>query len=194
MSVYFTSDLHFGHKNIIKYCNRPWDDVESMNEGLISNWNAVVRPEDTVVVLGDVALGRHEVGLGLVSRLHGIKLLIPGNHDECWSGHKKPNRRKYEDVGFLVSAVETHYNFPLISSDHGYGVEYPVTISHFPFEGDSHGEDRYKQYRPRDNGQWLLHGHVHDAWRIKYQQINVGVDVWNYEPVAEERILAIIES
>jgi calcineurin-like phosphoesterase family protein len=54
---YFTADLHFWHKNVIEYCNRPWQDVPSMNEGLINNWNEVVHAGDTVYILGDFSFG-----------------------------------------------------------------------------------------------------------------------------------------
>ena len=52
--TYFTSDLHFGHSNIIKLCNRPFADVESMDAALIENWNKKVKKNDTVYVLGDI--------------------------------------------------------------------------------------------------------------------------------------------
>ena len=56
-SIWFTSDTHFSHCNIIKYCNRPFKDVDEMNKILIQNWNNVVRPDDIVWHLGDFALG-----------------------------------------------------------------------------------------------------------------------------------------
>jgi calcineurin-like phosphoesterase family protein len=74
--TWFSSDTHFNHKNIIKYCNRPFDSVEEMNEGIVKNWNAVVTPEDTVWHLGDVTWGHFDM-----NRLNGKKNLILGNHD-----------------------------------------------------------------------------------------------------------------
>ena len=53
MTTFFTSDTHFGHENIIKYCGRPFKDVEKMNERLIKNWNEVVKDTDTIFHLGD---------------------------------------------------------------------------------------------------------------------------------------------
>ena len=55
--IFFTSDTHFDHKNILRFCNRPWETVEEMNQGLIDNWNSVVGPDDIVFHLGDVSFG-----------------------------------------------------------------------------------------------------------------------------------------
>lgn len=81
MKIFFTSDTHFGHKNIIRYCNRPWATVEEMNEGLIANWNAVVGPDDIVWHLGDFAFMSRERALEIFRRLNGTKYLVRGNHD-----------------------------------------------------------------------------------------------------------------
>lgn len=77
MTVFFVSDTHFGHRNIIKYCNRPFTDVEEMDEAMVAAWNKTVKKKDVVYHLGDVAFYRPEV----VQRLKGVKYLVPGNHD-----------------------------------------------------------------------------------------------------------------
>ena len=79
MTVWFTSDTHFGHAKIIDYCERPFDDVEQMNEALIQNWNTAVSASDTIYHLGDFALSGKPSGF--LSRLNGRKILIRGNHD-----------------------------------------------------------------------------------------------------------------
>ena len=78
--IWFTSDLHFGHQNIIKFCNRPWKTVEEMNEGLIANWNSVVKDDDIVFDLGDFAFAPNSKWKEILSRLNGIHYLILGNH------------------------------------------------------------------------------------------------------------------
>lgn len=79
--TYFIADTHFGHKNIIAACNRPFKDVEEMNRALITNWNGVVDQDDTVYHLGDVfGYGKKDKG-GLIYSLNGKKILLRGNHD-----------------------------------------------------------------------------------------------------------------
>jgi calcineurin-like phosphoesterase family protein len=77
VSIFFVSDTHFGHANIIDYCNRPYVNVEEMNDAMVRNWNGVVSPKDTVYHLGDVAFNNYEH----IERLNGKIKLVPGNHD-----------------------------------------------------------------------------------------------------------------
>lgn len=79
--TFFTSDTHFGHANIIRFCNRPFQNVEEMNEVLIENWNKVVSKDDTVFHLGDFAFGGSSVWNSIIPRLNGHINLIIGNHD-----------------------------------------------------------------------------------------------------------------
>lgn len=96
--IYFTADTHFGHRNIIKYCERPFENVEQMNKALIDNWNARVTNDDTVYFLGDFCFGSPA---DYVPRLNGSIVFIKGNHDHkidapylfplraVWGGEKK---------------------------------------------------------------------------------------------------------
>lgn len=78
MTTFFTSDLHLGHANIIKYCNRPFANVDEMNREIIRRHNSVVKPTDEVMNLGDFAF--YDAG-EFLDALNGIKSLVPGNHD-----------------------------------------------------------------------------------------------------------------
>lgn len=80
MSVYFTSDNHYYHNNIIKLANRPFKDLEEMHKTMIDNWNKVVRDIDTVYIVGDFVLGTSKKNK-VFSQLKGNKVLIKGNHD-----------------------------------------------------------------------------------------------------------------
>jgi len=186
MTRYWTSDLHLGHANIIRYTGRPFADVDEMNRALIERWNDAVTDTDEVWVLGDVALGRIDETLGLVEQLHGRKILLTGNHDRCWHGHGAKAERwigRYADAGFDEihhGSIET----PLGST--------PVMCSHFPYRGDSRDHERYPDHRPIDSGAVLLHGHVHERWKVRDRQINVGVDVWDFRPITDEEILEAI--
>lgn len=186
MTRWFTADLHFGHVNIIRYCNRPFRDVEHMNRELIDRWNAVVADDDEVWVLGDVAMGQIAETLPLVGWLAGRKVLVAGNHDRCWSGHGPRAdgwTGRYHEAGF----DEIHQGVvDLWLGDR------PARACHFPFEGDSHDEDRFNAHRPLDDGRWLLHGHVHTRWRVDGHAINVGCDVWDYRPVAESHVVGAL--
>lgn len=81
IETWFTSDSHFGHKNILEYepIARPFSTLEEMHEVLIERWNSVVASQDIVYHLGDFAFGRHNVAIG--SKLNGRKKLVMGNHD-----------------------------------------------------------------------------------------------------------------
>lgn len=184
MTTFYTSDCHFGHTNIIKFASRPFDSVPHMNESLIANWNETVTPDDTVMVLGDFVMGKKDETLPLVERLNGTIYLVPGNHDRVHPMDKQCAKWTpiYEAVGINIVTPEVSV------------LDDPfVTLCHFPFDGDSHHEDRYTELRPRDEGQILFHGHVHEEWQVRGRQINVGCDVWDFRPVTREQLLHAYE-
>lgn len=185
MALWLTSDLHLGHHNIIRYCDRPFADVDEMDRELVRRWNERVEPADTVWVLGDVALGPIQRSLDLVGGLGGEKHLVSGNHDRCWPGNRKWERwvDRYREAGFVEIVTRTDL-------DLGDGLVLPAC--HFPYRGDSHDDDRFIPYRPADEGGWLLHGHVHERWKVDDRQINVGCDVWGYAPVAAADLRALV--
>ena len=188
MARWYTADLHFGHARISEYCSRPFADVAAMNEGLIANWNATVAHEDTVWVLGDVAMGHIAETLPLVRQLHGRKVLVPGNHDRCWQGHGAKAAKwdsVYREAGF---AEILHGRVEILLED------VPVRICHFPYQRPDGPCEKYHPWRPRPDGGWLVHGHVHEAWHVRDKQFNVGVDVNDYHPVSVGEILRVIRS
>lgn len=94
--IWITSDHHFNHTNIIKYANRPFDNVDEMNKSMIDKWNWVVHPDDIVLHLGDFSLQMDEKAVtDLVSKLHGNIVLIRGNHDRF-------GVTKYKRCGFMA--------------------------------------------------------------------------------------------
>jgi calcineurin-like phosphoesterase family protein len=180
---YYTSDLHFSHVNIIKYCDRPYADVDAMDEDMIARWNALVTPQDDVMVLGDLALGRLEESLALASLLNGNKTLIPGNHDSCWKKHKRNDgaRKLYYNAGFAIVDQPD----PITIAGQRF------QISHFPYLIPD-TDQRYPDYRPIDRGEWLLHGHIHDRWRQKGRMVNVGIDAWGGTLITDADIAALV--
>lgn len=186
-NFFYTSDLHFSHKNIIAYTNRPYDSVEEMNECLVQNWNSVVDKDGYVRILGDVCMGKRDETLPILARLNGHKSLVCGNHDRCWEGDPKHEKWLPKYAEYFTNITQGPQN--VAGLFHKKSVYYRV--NHFPSEGDSQDSDRYTEYRPVDNGRLLLCGHVHDAWKSKGNNVNVGIDAgWSngYAPVPVDEV------
>ena len=166
--TFFTSDTHFNHANIIKFCNRPFKDVEQMNEVMITNWNNAINKDDTVFHLGDFCLGGAAEWTKILDRLNGKIYLIMGNHDLKNIGQGFISR--FEHV-----AMQMHIEV-------GKQRIYLCHYSFLCFEGS------YKDV-------WQLFGHVHtrrnntgnDAERLQFlypTQYDVGVDNNGFAPVS----------
>ena len=195
MKLWLTSDEHYGHSNIIEYCKRPFSDVHEMTLGLIAKHNHLVGKDDIVWHLGDFCWKPKDVA-EILKQLNGRHNLMVGNHDSCHPMHKnaEAETRKYLEAGFGVVKVSDVY-FPKEGPDASFlGLPYKsgVTLTHMPFTPDERHEsnEKYKKWSPEDQGQVLLHGHVHDAWKVRGRQVNVGVDVWDYAPTTMERVFA----
>lgn len=135
MAFYFIADQHFGHQNIIKFDNRPFTSVEEMNETMIERWNARVKPEDTVCVLGDMFWCLPKDALPMLRRLKGRKRLILGNHDHHFI---TTETRKHFEV---VKDIDELY----VDSKHH------VFMCHYPLAAWKH----------QMGGSIHLYGHVH---------------------------------
>lgn len=169
--VFFTSDTHFGHENIIKFCNRPFSSVEEMNKALIENWNSVVSDDDIVFHLGDFAFGGSNVWNNAMNALKGKIYLIKGNHEFH-------NYREWYSKRFELVTSQMYIDI---------GGQ-KIYLNHFPFlcYGGSY----------RNEPTWQLFGHVHsgegkskgvDIKRLDVlfpTQYDVGVDNNNYFPVS----------
>ena len=205
-NVFFTSDTHFNHKLVAgirgflkdgmknPYSELESDaarkflrenaDVEAHNRTIISNWNSIVTPDDIVWHLGDVALGSWDDTTTCLGQLNGKKHLITGNHDRCWPGQRDGHTWQREYLRYFESVQQ--YARRKIEGQ-------AVFLSHFPYSGDHSIEDRYPQYRLRNEGDWLLHGHTHQSWKLSgLRQIHVGVDTWGLAPVPLESIAALV--
>lgn len=177
--IYFTSDTHFNHVNILGYCKRPWPNLEEMNEGLIDNWNKVVKPTDHVWHLGDFAMGQKVLHKAIFDRLNGVKSLVRGNHDQ-------PNA-KMEAMGWVTAGSSV---LTLVDGKR-------VFMRHIPPPSIDPYENRYYPPEllpdPRDHDIFLC-GHVHEYWKRKGNVINVGVDQWGYKPVSFEELMTAEET
>lgn len=164
--IWLTSDSHFCHANIIKYCNRPFKDVEQMNSELIRRWNSVVAPNDIVYHLGDLYLGPADRAHALFSALNGYIILIRGNHD-----------RHSKDWYLERGIAEMHPSLFLDS----YGKR--ILLTHEPNKGVGEDYDLH------------FFGHIHnDDHRGTFPTIArngacLCVELWGYTPVQLETVL-----
>ena len=188
MAHFLTADLHFGHARIAEYTGRPFDSVDEMNDWLIDAWNERVDPSDDIFVLGDVALGHIADTLPLVAELNGTRHLVVGNHDRPFEpGPRRPEwQARYRQAGFATITYGVR--------DLDLGLDEAVLACHFPYEGDSLGEERFEAQRPLDTGRRLVHGHMHGQYRRRGRMIDVGVDAWGGRPVAFEDVAALFSA
>ncbi len=172
-NIFLISDTHFGHENIIKYCNRPFKDAEEMDEVMIDRWNSVVTPQDHVWHLGDVFFGPEQRAAEVLGRLKGKKRLILGNHD---NGKQKLLHlafqkivmwRMFPEFGLLLTHVPVHQSaLKIMVSDSG-------------VEGDC-GPEKVQMHN--------IHGHIHQNASPEGPYRNVSVEQLNYTPISIEEL------
>ena len=204
MTTYFSADLHIGHLNMTRagkdLCGRPFDTVVEMNEGIIFGFNQVLTRNDRLVLLGDTCMGKLDDSLMWLSYLNaGEIILVPGNHDK-WSlgyhqkGDADAQARRREDARLRYEIDERFRALPDTRPSVWYGEDLmladplaDIPFSHYPYDGDSHGEDRYAFLRAEQFGKRpIIHGHVHTEWQVRGNQFNVGIDVNDFMPVHED--------
>ena len=162
MRIFFCADSHFRHDNIRKYCHRPFTTVEEMDETIISNWNKVVGPRDTVYHLGDFAFVKDVKDTErYIQRLRGRIHLIPGNHDK---------KRVLTARGFVVE--------PRLHSIKIAGTF--IELCHYSF----------RVWDRSHFGSWSLYGHSHGRLfdDPNLLSFDVGVDCNNFTPISYEEV------
>lgn len=190
---WFTSDIHLGHKNVIKYCNRPFTSIEEMHEYIIKHWNETVKPEDKIYVLGDFSFSPKWV-TELVPKLNGYKILVMGNHDPMFPHYCNRNNTKRErmfDRYIRDGWNEIHLHTTIKLSN---GMN--VLLSHLPYptEDAFKYDKRFIQFRPPDQGMFLLHGHSHGCYKKMGRMIDVGIDAHDMKILSEDDVIKLIES
>jgi len=171
-----------------------------MDWAIVDNWNKIVGDTDVVYHLGDLALGPSERWDEIMKSLNGYKIFVVGNHDRIFLGEKPRQREKWDEKYHeWFDEVVDNYRGLHLSND------VVVNLSHFPYDGDSHGGDRYREYRLEDRGTILIHGHTHAEYdkhgndaRVSYSkagtlQIHVGMDAWDYKVVSEDEVTRLID-
>lgn len=179
-NIWFTSDSHFNHANILKFTD--WDgvtpirpgfkDAEHMNETMIENWNKVVKPQDKIYHLGDISFGREADFQKIAYRLNGSKRLLLGNHDKfdilVYAEH-------FKNIGVTRSFTEFGKAF---------------ICSHYPIQSASVSMSKHERV-------WNVHGHIHqntvcigNSKHPDPMYVNVCVEKTNYTPVHLDDLLA----
>ena len=178
-NIFFTSDTHFGHGNIIQFCDRPFSSVEEMDYNLIKNWNEKVPTDGLVFHLGDFGWGGYQEYKKIRGQLNGKIILIKGNHDfrnGCQSEAQYNELFEYTTQQLLIE-IEGR----------------KIYLNHVPFlcYGGTYRDPKGLVYQ--------LFGHVHskvnakgqDIERLKYlfpTQYDVGVDNNNYTPISWKEV------
>lgn len=159
--IFFTADSHYFHSNIIRFCNRPYENVEEMNNALIENWNSVVGEDDTVFHLGDFSFShrKHENEI-IFNELKGTKVLILGNHD------------KDAVTSLPWDAVHNYYEV------RKHGDIDRICLFHYPM----------RSWNCAFHGSYHLYGHVHATIPDFNNSCDVGCDAFDYIPVDIETI------
>ncbi|AUR87511.1 calcineurin-like phosphoesterase [Vibrio phage 1.101.O._10N.261.45.C6] len=153
--IWITSDLHFWHKNVMKFCpkTRPWSSIEEMHEALISEWNSKVKPDDIIFSLGDFSFKGREATEEILSQLNGQKVMIMGNHCKVFRNSIKNRTFGIVDI---VDYLELRIN----------GVK--VCMSHFPMTS----------WNQQGRESVMFYGHCHGSFQGKGKTVDVGYDNW----------------
>ncbi len=169
--IYYIADPHFGHENIIRLCDRPFESVEEMDRIMIENWNRRVHGNDRVYVLGDMFYHcEPDRVTWVLGQLKGRKTLIVGNHDGSWMS-KVPVNEYFEQVEMMMEVWDTHI----------------CTLCHYPM----------LSWRKQKTS-YMIYGHIHnnteeDYWpliRARDHMLNAGVEINSYMPVTFDELVS----
>lgn len=172
-NIFFTADHHFGHENIIKFSERPFESLDQMNEELIKRWNEKVEPGDTVYHLGDMSLGKPDFTKEILDRLHGNIHLIKGNHEGAALTYPK-----------RFASIRDYHELRIDESDQSNGKQ-KIILFHYAM----------RTWNGSHRGVWQLYGHSHgtlpdDEMALSF---DVGVDCHNFYPVSYEEVKEIMK-
>lgn len=168
--IFFTSDLHFGHKNIISATQRPFASAEEMDAALIKNWNHRIRPNDEIYILGDFTMQGAQFAMEILQQLNGRKYLVRGNHDQ-----------------FVDKTSFDRSWFEWVKDYHGLSYQkQQFILFHYPLA----------EWNRAHHGSIHLHGHQHNKpeynitnAELGFLRYDVGVDANDMTPVSIEEIL-----
>jgi len=179
-NVFFASDYHFRHANIIKYDNRPFKNVQEMDEVLVENWNNVVGEKDIVIYMGDFCFDRSgEEAKKIAKRLNGVIHFVLGNHD---------NDKDIKKMG-RFETVSDYLNLSILDEENPRKYQ-GIIISHYPI----------LSWDKAHHGNFHLHGHCHQSLVPNYPEyynrkvLDMGCNGWDYAPVSYSDIKKIMKT
>jgi calcineurin-like phosphoesterase family protein len=168
--LWLTSDNHYFHNNVIKYSSRPFADVQEMNETLIKNWNAVVKPNDEVWDLGDFSFGNYMQTCAILSRLNGKHHFVMGNHDKIIAQNKQDLLKSK-----LLHSIQDYKELKYNGNN--------IVLFHFPM----------RTWNRAHHNSILCHGHCHGNIDMWGKSVDIGVDAKfihsEYRPTSLDEII-----
>lgn len=194
MTVFYTSDPHWGHRYVARLRGFDGDHGPYLHDRWLAEVYAeAFKPGDVVWWLGDLTMRLAPVDAAaatIATRADADHRLIYGNHDAGHPMHREAHRHQRAYYGFKLAAPFAKRKLPKVGQVH---------LSHFPYDGggDHTETERYGQWRLRDLGVPLIHGHTHGTEIVSRTpagtlQIHVGIDAW-HRPVAEHEIVDLIQ-
>ena len=187
-NIHFTSDLHIGHSNVIRFDKRPFQDVNEMHSEMIRRWNSVVAPDDIVFNLGDLFFRTDiKTSKWFVNRLNGKIYHIMGNHDRYRDMVKLG---RFEKI-FGDSSALGGVTIQVKDEDANRGWQ-DIILCHYAILSWNKGH----------YGSWHLHGHSHQslvnnpdmAWFYERKVLDMGCNGWDYTPVSYQRVKEIMDT
>ena len=189
---YCTADLHLRHEKVAKI--RGFDSALEHDRAIMKSLIETLKPGDHLWILGDVSGGKDEIAAlyilrSVVDTCSAHLHLISGNHDSIHPMHRHSERAhgKFRSVFSSIDSMGAFRH----NRDR-------VLLSHFPYTGDREVE-RYPEYRLKDTGRPIVHGHTHSSEKVSYSdkgslQICVSLDAWGLKPVPKHELVKLIES
>ena len=177
MKTFFSADHHFGHKNILKYADRPFSSVQEMNAELIKRHNSVVSPNDSVYFVGDFAFMQPHQIVNILRQMNGRKYFIPGNHD------KSMNDASVKSEFERFYPFDSHPKIRVQDDTLKKGYQ-EIVLCHFAM----------RVWDKSHHGVWNLYGHSHGSLADDPNAlaIDVGVDVFDFYPVEYQEVKKIM--
>lgn len=157
-NIYLWSDIHFGHGNIIKYCNRPFPNRQLMDQCLIGNYQNMIKHDDIVIFGGDIGFMKANDVNHILSQLPGYKIWIVGNHDITRDGEVMELAFDERHLCFVVDVEKDSRSYQLLFT------HYPLDITNVP------------------DGCFNVHGHIHDNLVPGNKHVNMCVEHTGYKP------------